>query len=134
MARKPEGELRRGWTTGACATAAARAAYTAYLTGVFPDPVQIVLPKGETQGLLKLSAWDWDRADADDCIGVVLVPLAEVAARPRRPARLCMSWNRLCRHAVRNVCVKLSDARCDSTDTLQTLIRKSKSGMRVCWH
>lgn len=48
MARKPEGDLRRGWTTGACATAAARAAYTAYLTGEFPDPVQIALPKGET--------------------------------------------------------------------------------------
>lgn len=48
MARKPEGELRRGWTTGACATAAARAAYTAYLTGEFPDPVRITLPKGET--------------------------------------------------------------------------------------
>ena len=38
--------LRRGWTTGACATAAARAAYTALLTGHFPDPVQIILPKG----------------------------------------------------------------------------------------
>ncbi|MFT5485168.1 MAG: cobalt-precorrin-5B (C1)-methyltransferase [Paracoccaceae bacterium] len=48
MARKPEGELRRGWTTGACATAAAKAAYTAHLTGAFPDPVQIALPKGET--------------------------------------------------------------------------------------
>jgi cobalt-precorrin-5B (C1)-methyltransferase len=48
MARKPEGELRRGWTTGACATAAAKAAYTALLTGAFPDPVQITLPKGET--------------------------------------------------------------------------------------
>lgn len=48
MARKPEGELRRGWTTGACATAAAKAAYTALLTGAFPDPVQIALPKGET--------------------------------------------------------------------------------------
>tara|TARA_R110002126_G_scaffold52897_17_gene143445 strand:- start:1986 stop:3110 length:1125 start_codon:yes stop_codon:yes gene_type:complete len=48
MARKPEGELRRGWTTGACATAAAKAAYTALLTGAFPDPVQISLPKGET--------------------------------------------------------------------------------------
>ncbi len=47
MARKPEGELRRGWTTGACATAAARAAYTALLTGDFPDPVTITLPKGE---------------------------------------------------------------------------------------
>jgi cobalt-precorrin-5B (C1)-methyltransferase len=48
MARKPEGELRRGWTTGACATAAAKAAYTALLTGAFPDPVQIALPRGET--------------------------------------------------------------------------------------
>ncbi|SDU48751.1 cobalt-precorrin-5B (C(1))-methyltransferase [Stappia sp. ES.058] len=40
-------ELRRGWTTGACATAAAKAAYQALLTGAFPDPVEIVLPKGE---------------------------------------------------------------------------------------
>ncbi len=47
MARKPEGPLRRGWTTGACATAATRAAATALLTGVFPDPVTIALPRGE---------------------------------------------------------------------------------------
>ncbi|MEK9969232.1 MAG: cobalt-precorrin-5B (C(1))-methyltransferase, partial [Ferrovibrio sp.] len=33
--------------TGACATAAARAAYQALLTGQFPDPVAITLPKGE---------------------------------------------------------------------------------------
>lgn len=39
--------LRRGWTTGACATAAAKAAYTALLTGEFPDPVEITLPRGE---------------------------------------------------------------------------------------
>ena len=39
--------LRRGWTTGACATAATRAAYTALLTGTFPDPVTIALPKGQ---------------------------------------------------------------------------------------
>ncbi len=38
--------LRRGWTTGACATAAAKAAYAALLTGVFPDPVEIGLPRG----------------------------------------------------------------------------------------
>jgi cobalt-precorrin-5B (C1)-methyltransferase len=38
--------LRRGWTTGACATAAAKAAFTALLTGVFPDPVEIALPRG----------------------------------------------------------------------------------------
>ncbi len=49
--RKPDagqGEaLRRGWTTGACATAATKAALTALLIGEFPDPVTIVLPKGE---------------------------------------------------------------------------------------
>ena len=46
---KPEGvPLRTGWTTGACATAATKAAYTALLTGHFPDPVSITLPKGET--------------------------------------------------------------------------------------
>ncbi|HEY2230382.1 MAG TPA: cobalt-precorrin-5B (C(1))-methyltransferase [Xanthobacteraceae bacterium] len=39
--------LRRGWTTGACATAAAKAAYAALVTGVFPDPVQVTLPRGE---------------------------------------------------------------------------------------
>jgi cobalt-precorrin-5B (C1)-methyltransferase len=39
--------LRRGWTTGACATAATKAALTALLTGEFPDPVTILLPKGE---------------------------------------------------------------------------------------
>ncbi|WP_190140322.1 cobalt-precorrin-5B (C(1))-methyltransferase [Streptomyces longispororuber] len=40
--------LRHGWTTGACATAATTAAYTALLTGGFPDPVTITLPKGHT--------------------------------------------------------------------------------------
>ncbi|SER16658.1 cobalt-precorrin-5B (C1)-methyltransferase [Faunimonas pinastri] len=51
-ARRPNrGEdrpLRRGWTTGACATAAAKAAWNALLTGDFPDPVTIRLPRGET--------------------------------------------------------------------------------------
>ncbi|MDT9702337.1 cobalt-precorrin-5B (C(1))-methyltransferase, partial [Streptomyces sp. P17] len=40
--------MRRGWTTGACATAAAKAAYAALLTGTFPDPVEIELPGGQT--------------------------------------------------------------------------------------
>ena len=44
---KPQAPLRRGWTTGACATAAVKAAYTALLSGTFPDPVTITLPKGE---------------------------------------------------------------------------------------
>jgi cobalt-precorrin-5B (C1)-methyltransferase len=40
-------ELRKGWTTGACAAAAVRAAAEALLTGRFPDPVTIALPRGE---------------------------------------------------------------------------------------
>ncbi len=47
MVEKPAGPLKRGWTTGACATAATRAAYAALLTGRFPDPVTITLPKGQ---------------------------------------------------------------------------------------
>src|SRR5229473_2666176 len=46
MAREATTALRRGWTTGACATAAARAAFTAMLAGRFPDPVSIRLPRG----------------------------------------------------------------------------------------
>ena len=45
--RKPQAPLRRGWTTGACATAASKAAYQALLSGEFPDPVSIALPKGQ---------------------------------------------------------------------------------------
>ncbi|MBL4806816.1 MAG: cobalt-precorrin-5B (C(1))-methyltransferase [Rhodobacteraceae bacterium] len=41
-------ELRRGWTTGACAAAAAKSACSALLSGRFIDPVTITLPKGET--------------------------------------------------------------------------------------
>jgi cobalt-precorrin-5B (C1)-methyltransferase len=46
--RGERAELRYGWTTGACATAATTAAYTALLTGEFPDPVTITLPRGQT--------------------------------------------------------------------------------------
>jgi cobalt-precorrin-5B (C1)-methyltransferase len=47
MAREQEAPLRRGWTTGACAAAAARAAFAGLLTGRFPDPVTIRLPRGQ---------------------------------------------------------------------------------------
>jgi cobalt-precorrin-5B (C1)-methyltransferase len=48
MARTVRATLRRGWTTGACAAAAARAAFAALLTARFPDPVTIRLPRGES--------------------------------------------------------------------------------------
>ena len=41
-------ELRRGWTTGACATAAAKASYIGLITGQIPSNIQITLPGGKT--------------------------------------------------------------------------------------
>src|ERR1700719_465550 len=38
--------LRKGWTTGACAAAATRAAYEALVCGQFPGAVAITLPGG----------------------------------------------------------------------------------------
>ncbi len=43
-----EKPLRKGWTTGACAAAAAKAAWAALVTGCFPDPVTVRLPRGDT--------------------------------------------------------------------------------------
>jgi cobalt-precorrin-5B (C1)-methyltransferase len=47
QATKQQPVLRRGWTTGTCAAAAAKAAYAALVTGDFPDPVAVTLPRGE---------------------------------------------------------------------------------------
>ena len=45
---RPDGApLRRGWTTGACATAAVKAALAALVEGDFEDPVTITLPGGQ---------------------------------------------------------------------------------------
>src|SRR5947209_544451 len=44
---RPERPLKRGWTTGSCATAAARAAYELLVTGSCPDMVEIALPSGQ---------------------------------------------------------------------------------------
>ena len=44
-------KLRFGWTTGTCATAAVNAAYTAMVTGQFPDRVTIVTPSGKNADL-----------------------------------------------------------------------------------
>ncbi len=64
-------ELRRGWTTGACSAAAAKAAYLALLTGRFPDPVQIRLPKGEQPS--------FDLVDAILCSGSAKVSVVKDA-------------------------------------------------------
>ena len=48
---KLQSNLRFGWTTGTCATAAVNAAYTAMVTGEFPDRVTIVTPSGKNADL-----------------------------------------------------------------------------------
>lgn len=48
MNDKTTPQLRRGWTTGACATAATKAALMRLWGGAFPCEVGITLPKGET--------------------------------------------------------------------------------------
>ncbi len=45
--RKPKTSLRSGWTTGACATAAAKGAAEALWGGTFPTSVEITLPRGQ---------------------------------------------------------------------------------------
>ncbi len=46
-APKPSPDLRKGWTTGSCATAAATAALAGLVTGECLDPVPITLPGGQ---------------------------------------------------------------------------------------
>lgn len=48
MATSETKQLKYGWTTGACATAATKAAYEGLITGTIPKSVTIVLPKGQT--------------------------------------------------------------------------------------
>ena len=48
---KLQTNLRFGWTTGTCATAAVNAAYTALVTGEFPDRVTIITPSGKNADL-----------------------------------------------------------------------------------
>jgi cobalt-precorrin-5B (C1)-methyltransferase len=65
MSEAHERPLRRGWTTGACAAAAAKAAATALLAGAFPDPVSIELPGGQRPAFplaLREAGAGWARA------------------------------------------------------------------------
>jgi len=91
MPEASERALRRGWTTGACASAAAKAAAAALLTGGFPDPVSIELPGGQCPSFplaLEASGAGWARAgvtkdagdDPDVTHGALII--AEVRAAP----------------------------------------------------
>ncbi|MEY8098597.1 cobalt-precorrin-5B (C(1))-methyltransferase [Falsihalocynthiibacter sp. S25ZX9] len=58
-------ELRRGWTTGACATAATKAALVHLWGGAFEEEVSITLPRGETPDFtLAETAFGTDWAEA----------------------------------------------------------------------
>ncbi|HEY1857819.1 cobalt-precorrin-5B (C(1))-methyltransferase [Acidocella sp.] len=67
-AMEPTPKLRHGWTTGACATAAAKAAYAALLTGSFPDPVEILLPGGR---MTSFALAEWELTETHAAAGVV---------------------------------------------------------------
>ncbi len=89
MTRNPGPDLRTGFTTGACATAAVTAAYTAMVTGIFPNPVQITLPRGQTPSFPLTEAATgegWTRAtvqkDAGDDPDVTHGALITATLRP----------------------------------------------------
>ena len=64
----PHSPLRYGWTTGTCATAATKAAYSALVTGVFPESISVTLPRGETPCfMLSYQAYGSEEA----CAGVI---------------------------------------------------------------
>lgn len=81
--------LRRGWTTGSCATAATRAAFEGLVTSLFPDPVTITLPAGQTPAFAlatTVSGDGWARAgvvkDAGDDPDVTHGALVLATVRP----------------------------------------------------
>ncbi len=57
--------LRRGWTTGACAAAAARAACERLLTGRLPDPVTVALPRGLRAAFPLAETGEWIGVEKD---------------------------------------------------------------------
>jgi cobalt-precorrin-5B (C1)-methyltransferase len=92
--QRPSGPLRRGWTTGACAAAAAKAAYVGWVTGAFPDPVEIELPSGARPGFCaRLARTDRRRRarrivkDAGDDPDVTHGRWSSPRYGPRRPVR-----------------------------------------------
>ena len=51
MTKRLTTNLRFGWTTGTCATAAVNAAYTAMVTGACPERVSVITPGGKEADL-----------------------------------------------------------------------------------
>jgi cobalt-precorrin-5B (C1)-methyltransferase len=87
-----ERPLRRGWTTGTCAAAAAKAAYGALVTGEFVDPVEVTLPRGQIPAFaLAVARREQDSAtagvikDAGDDPDVTHGALVLVTARAGAP-------------------------------------------------
>lgn len=85
-------ELRRGWTTGTCSAAAAKAACLALLGHGFPDMVQITLPGGQSPAFslaLEEEGVDYARAgiikDAGDDPDVTHGALIIVTLRRGQP-------------------------------------------------
>ena len=88
------GGLRTGWTTGTCATAAAKAAALGLLTGAVPRVVDVALPSGQRVGFpVELDGGAHravvvkDAGDDPDCThGARLTAAAAPAAAPAAPA------------------------------------------------
>jgi len=68
MVDAPSGPLRRGWTTGTCAAAAARAAHELLITGECPATVEVILPNGARPSFAVAA---FERGDASATAGVV---------------------------------------------------------------
>ena len=75
----PPAKLRTGFTTGACATAAAAAAGGALLTGRWTDPVRIRLPRGRVLESELLASFEKERQRIDNLLGNQGIP-TEVAS------------------------------------------------------
>jgi cobalt-precorrin-5B (C1)-methyltransferase len=82
--------LRRGWTTGACATAATKAALIELFTGKKPSRVSIRLPRGETPSfdiVVRNSGQGWAEAgirkdagdDPDVTHGLTIISRVQVS-------------------------------------------------------
>lgn len=86
------GRLRRGWTTGTCAAAAAKAAFASLRRGAVLDPVEIALPRGghavlalADHGRSAEGAWAAVTKDAGDDPDVTHGCLVRVDLAPAPP-------------------------------------------------